>query len=84
MKSVPAGLQVAVLALAFGAVPTIHAQGLLNVQRLSAALANELVGDTVAFCAKKGYKVVAVVVDLEGVRQIIASGYLDSLGVRAL
>src|SRR4030095_11634132 len=68
------GLQAAVLALAFVAVSTTHAQGLINVQRLSAPLANELVGDTVAICAKKGYKVVAVVVDLEGVRQAVLRG----------
>lgn len=74
MKTIPAGLQVAVLALAFVAVPTAHAQGVINVPRLSAALANQLVGDSVAFCAKKGYNVVAVVVDLDGVRQAFLRG----------
>jgi uncharacterized protein GlcG (DUF336 family) len=74
MKSVPAGLQVAVLVLAFVAVTAAHAQGVINVPRLSAALANELVGDSVAFCAKKGYNVVAVVVDLDGVRQAFLRG----------
>ncbi len=74
MTSIISGLQAAVLALAFVAVPTTHAQGLINVQRLSAPLANELVGDTVAICAKRGYKVVAVVVDLEGVRQAVLRG----------
>ena len=74
MTSIISGLQTAVLALAFVAVPTTHAQGLINVQRLSAPLANELVGDTVAICAKRGYKVVAVVVDLEGVRQAVLRG----------
>ena len=74
MKSILAGLQAAVLASAFVAVPTTHAQGLITVQRLSAPLANELVGDTVAICAKRGYKVVAVVVDLEGVRQAVLRG----------
>jgi uncharacterized protein GlcG (DUF336 family) len=32
------------------------------------------VGDTVAICAQKGYKVTAVVVDLDGVRQAFLRG----------
>src|SRR5262245_16083026 len=51
-----------------------NAQGLITTQKLSAALANELVGETVADCAKKGYRVVAVVVDLDGVRQALLRG----------
>ena len=50
------------------------AQGLIQTQKLSAALANELVGESVAICAKNGYKVVAVVVDLDGVRQAVLRG----------
>jgi uncharacterized protein GlcG (DUF336 family) len=50
------------------------AQGVINSQRLSAALANELVGETVAICAKQGYKVWAVVVNLDGVRQALLRG----------
>ena len=50
------------------------AQGLVTTQRLSAALANELVGEAVAICAKNGYKVVAVVVDTDGVRQALLRG----------
>jgi uncharacterized protein GlcG (DUF336 family) len=50
------------------------AQGLITTQKLSAALANELVGESVADCARKGYKVVAVVVDLDGVRQALLRG----------
>lgn len=50
------------------------AQGLVNRPQLSAALANELVGDTVAVCAKQGYKVWAVVVNLDGVRQALLRG----------
>jgi uncharacterized protein GlcG (DUF336 family) len=53
---------------------TLQAQGLITTQKLSAALANELVGESVADCAKKGYKVVAVVVDLDGVRQAMLRG----------
>src|SRR5881394_836537 len=51
-----------------------HAQGLITTQKISAALANELVGESVADCARKGYKVVAVVVDLDGVRQAVLRG----------
>ena len=39
------------------------AQGLVTMQKLSAPLANELVGDTVAIWAQRGYTVTAVVVD---------------------
>jgi uncharacterized protein GlcG (DUF336 family) len=53
---------------------TLHAQGLITTHKLSAALANELVGDSVAQCARNGYKVVAVVVDLDGVRQALLRG----------
>ena len=53
---------------------TANAQGLITTQKLSAALANELVGESVADCARKGYKVVAVVVDLDGVRQAVLRG----------
>ena len=59
---------------ALGAATTAQAQGLVTTQKLSAALANELVGESVADCAKKGYKVVAVVVDLDGVRQAFLRG----------
>jgi uncharacterized protein GlcG (DUF336 family) len=51
-----------------------QAQGLVTTHRLSAALANQLVGDSVAICAQKGYKVVAAVVDLDGVRQAVLRG----------
>ncbi|MBC7781268.1 MAG: heme-binding protein [Proteobacteria bacterium] len=52
----------------------VHAQGLVSTQKLSAPLANELVGETVMACAQKGYTVTAVVVDLEGVRQAMLRG----------
>jgi uncharacterized protein GlcG (DUF336 family) len=65
----------AVLALALLVTATgAWAQGLISVQKLSAPLANELVGDTVATCAQKGYAVTAVVVDLDGVRQALLRG----------
>ena len=70
-----AGLQSIALSavLAMGAAGA-HAQGLVTMQKLSASLANELVGDSVANCAQKGYTVTAVVVDLDGVRQAMLRG----------
>ena len=68
-------LKASVIAFAFVAAPmAANAQGLITTQKLSAALANELVGESVASCAKNGYKVVAVVVDLDGVRQALLRG----------
>src|SRR5262245_64572725 len=64
-----------VLASLLVAVPAgVIAQGVIHTQKISAPLANQLVGDTVAICAKKGYKVWAVVVDLDGVRQAVLRG----------
>ena len=77
MSSFSTGLKGVTLALTVvaGAVPTgVLAQGMVNRPQLSAALANELVGDTVAICAKQGYKVWAVVVNLDGVRQALLRG----------
>src|SRR5438874_9331782 len=77
MSRVSVGLQAVVLALVFviGTAPTgVQAQGLVNLQKLSAPLANELVGEAVASCAQKGYAVTAVVVDLDGVRQALLRG----------
>src|SRR3954469_4866459 len=61
------------IALAAGAT-SAQAQGVITRHKLSAALANELVGESVAQCAKNGYKVVSVVVDLDGVRQALLRG----------
>jgi len=78
MSLISAGLQgVALSTLVFvaAAAPTgAQAQGVINNPRMSASLANELVGDTVAICAKKGYKVWAVVVNTDGVRQAVLRG----------
>jgi uncharacterized protein GlcG (DUF336 family) len=63
-------LAVLLVAGSFGAM----AQGVYQRQQLSAALANELVGDTVAICAGRGYKVWAVVVNLDGVRIALLRG----------
>src|SRR3989442_9611867 len=67
-------LHTSALIAARAASPPVNAQGLITTQKLSAALANELVGESVANCAQKGYKVVAVVVDLDGVRQAVLRG----------
>jgi uncharacterized protein GlcG (DUF336 family) len=64
---------VAVIAAALAA-NFAFAQGVVTTQRLSAQLANELVGESVAQCARNGHKVVAVVVDLDGVRQAMLRG----------
>lgn len=62
------------LVAAFCAAGPVQAQGVVNVPQLSAALAHELVGETVANCAAKGYKVWAVVVNLDGVRIALLRG----------
>jgi uncharacterized protein GlcG (DUF336 family) len=77
MSRVSARLQTVVLAfvVVVGAgAAGAQAQGLVTMQKLSAPLANELVGESVATCAQKGYNVVAVVVDLDGVRQALLRG----------
>jgi uncharacterized protein GlcG (DUF336 family) len=70
--------RLAVGALGFGLVAAtaigVRAQGLVTMQKLSAPLANELVGEAVANCAQKGYAVTAAVVDLDGVRQALLRG----------
>ena len=73
MSRISAGLQVLVL-VGGAAAAGVQAQGLVTTHKLSAALANQLVGDSVAACAQKGYQVVAVVVDLDGVRQAVLRG----------
>ena len=76
MARVSTGLLAAAVGFAVVAAAPIgaRAQGLLNAQKLSAPLANELVGEAVANCAQKGYAVTAVVVDLDGVRQAMLRG----------
>jgi uncharacterized protein GlcG (DUF336 family) len=67
-------LRIALAVLCAAAPAAVMGQGVINRPQLSAALANELVGDTVAICAKQGYKVWAVVVNLDGVRQAVLRG----------
>ena len=77
MSGLCAGLQSVALSVVVAmaaAVTEVRAQGLVNMQKLSAPLANEVVGETVAICAQKGYTVTAVVVDLDGVRQAMLRG----------
>jgi uncharacterized protein GlcG (DUF336 family) len=69
-----AALVVVILRAALEVSAQAPAPGLVTTQKLSAALANELVGESVAACAQKGYTVTAVVVDLEGVRQAVLRG----------
>src|SRR5688572_19540002 len=66
--------KVALAVLCVAGSPGVMAQGVVNRKQLSAALANELVGDTVAICASRGYRVWAVVVNLDGVRQAVLRG----------
>jgi uncharacterized protein GlcG (DUF336 family) len=70
----PALLGGAICVAFAGPCETAGAEGLLNLQRLSATLANQLVGDAVASCAQQGYAVTATVVDLDGVRQAVLRG----------
>ncbi len=58
------------------------AQGLIAEQRLSSMLAHEAVGEAVAVCAKNGYAVTAIVVDLDGVRHAVLRG--DGAAVHTL
>jgi len=67
-------LRLSALTLAMVVAGSVQAQGIVTTHKISAALANELVGDSVAQCAKNGYKVWAVVVDLDGVRQALLRG----------
>ena len=69
MKLVIAGL-VSLL----GIVAPVNAQDVLTTHRLSASLAHEAVGEAVAACARNGYAVTAIVVDIDGVRQAVLRG----------
>ena len=70
------------IGLAVQGAPPAAAQGLLTEHRLSAALANEAVGEAVAVCAKNGYAVTAIVVDIDGVRHAVLRG--DGAAVHTL
>ncbi len=74
-----AGMSIAIAGLA---APSASAQGLIAQQRLSSALANEAVGEAVTVCAKNGYAVTAIIVDIDGVRQAVLRG--DGAAVHTL
>lgn len=58
------------------------ADGLMVTHRIPAALANRMVAEAVAHCAKQGYAETAVVVDAGGVRQAVLRG--DRTGAHSL
>jgi uncharacterized protein GlcG (DUF336 family) len=62
------------IALCLAGTGAASAQGLVTIRKMSAPLANELVGETVAACARTGFPVSAVLVDLDGVRQAVLRG----------
>ena len=75
MSRVLSGLKTVVFGTVIAATATAaHAQAVLMQPRLSAMVANQIVGDTVAICAQRKYNVVAAIVDREGVRQAVLRG----------
>jgi uncharacterized protein GlcG (DUF336 family) len=75
MPQMPGVLRsLAIASMLVGGAVSAQAQGVVQMSKLSAPLANELVGESVANCAQKGYTVTAVVVDLDGVRQALLRG----------
>ena len=70
------------VACAAGFAAPASAQGLITEQRLSAALVNEALAAAVASCASNGYKVSAVVLDMDGVRQGVLRG--DGAGIHTM
>lgn len=75
MSRVSDGLKSITLGVLTAAAATAaQAQGVIIQPRLSAALANQVVGDSVAICAQQKYAVVAAIVDVNGVRQAILRG----------
>jgi uncharacterized protein GlcG (DUF336 family) len=73
-------VQAALIGLAVSA--GAQAQGIVTMPKLSAQLANELVGLSVANCAEKKYAVTAIVVDLDGIRQAVLRG--DGAGMHTI
>ncbi len=62
--------------------PAARADDVLVTHRLSAALANEIVSEVVASCARQGYAETAVVVDAGGREQALLRG--DGVGAHSL
>lgn len=61
-------------ALGVFAAHPIHAQGLMNTKRISAALAGEAVAAAVAACTEKNFTVSAVLLDASGMQQAALRG----------
>jgi len=75
MRTISQTVLIATLALAAAAIAGVaSSEGLIKTNRLSAALALEAVGEAVSQCAKNGYAVTAIVVDIDGVRQAVLRG----------
>jgi uncharacterized protein GlcG (DUF336 family) len=70
LKAFGFAMVAAIVAGATGA----QTQGVINMPKVSAEVANILVGESVASCKAKNYSVTAVVVDLDGVRQAVLRG----------
>ncbi len=64
------------------AAQAASAQGVVKTSRLSAALANELVGTAVEVCARQNQQVTAVVLDTGGVHQAMLRG--DGAGINTV
>jgi uncharacterized protein GlcG (DUF336 family) len=71
----------AMLVCAVLSVP-VCAQGLVKANRLSAALASELVTAAVDVCAKQNQEVTGVIVDISGVQQAMLRG--DGAGINTV
>jgi uncharacterized protein GlcG (DUF336 family) len=56
------------------AAPATRAEDIITTHRLSAPLAAEAVTEAVATCAKQGYRVSAVIVDIDGETQAVLRG----------
>jgi uncharacterized protein GlcG (DUF336 family) len=84
MANIPVSLYrwAAVLALAALAESPAAAQGLVKANRISAALASELVAAAVDACAKQDQQVTGVVVDISGVQQAMLRG--DGAGINTV
>src|SRR5262245_27619072 len=75
MRTINQTVLSATLALTLAAMAgEASGQGLIKANRLSATRALEAVGEAVSQCAKSGYAVTAIVVDIDGVRQVVLRG----------
>jgi uncharacterized protein GlcG (DUF336 family) len=72
----------AVLICAALGAPAVSAQGLVKANRISAALAGELVAAAVDACARQGQEVTGVIVDTSGVQQAMLRG--DGAGINTV